>query len=540
MISPDGRHSPSRAEWHEDGTALPADPRVSLHGAVRTLWRRRGMFLSVFLPILLAGFAYLLLMPERYTAHGLLMVGVRQPELVSEGPRDLNRSEPDIDGAIELMRTRPALRHVVQELDLTARPEFASAINSTTLPPVRRLRHWAQSLLGTHKAAAPEARERDATDVIATQLGKDIKVERVGRSPLLDVGYASTDPVLAASVVNAAIRFAAEDESFLASMTLAERSGFQIVKTSVIAAAAPPNEPASPSAARMLGGTVFCAFAAALSAALYREFRAQQTVLSMEDVTRRGLRVLGLIPANRAVGRRRAAGVALVASDPSHVFSASVTSLHAAVSTLPRPRDGGAPVLLVTSALPGEGKSTTAAALATSMAASGSRVLLIDADLRSPTLHRSFEIGPGPGLAECVDRLAPADRAVRQDRTTGVFLLAAGEARARPLRVLGSAQLHNLLDQWRTQFDTILIDSPPILAAGDARLLGQVSDCAIVVTRWGYTSWTALDHALRALAESGARVAGITVSRADVRQLGSYGYTDARILRIGARPRPAS
>lgn len=520
----DDRRSPAGPDWHSDGTALPTDPRVSLGRALHMLWRRKGRFALVFLPILLAGFAYLLFAPERYTAHGLLMVGFRQAELGPEQGREPIRNEPDIDGAIELMRTPTALRHVARELQLSARPEISSAGSQSRLPPLRSLRRWVHSLLGQSAATPLPSVGQNPDDPVAVQLRKDIKVERVGRSPLLDVAYSSTDPVLAAAVVNALARYSAEDEGFLARMTLAERAGFQIVKTSVAAAAEPPRDPSSPNAAIILGGSVFCALMAALTAVLLKEFQAQQTILSTEDVAKRGLRVLGLIPDDRAIRHRRGEDVALVANNPGHAFSASITSLHAAVSTLPRLRQDDAPVLLVTSALPAEGKSTTAAALATSMATAGSRVLLIDANLRSPTLHQRFEAEPCPGLAECVDTQASVDRAIRQDAATGVFLLAAGEANARPLRVLGSARLRALIDLWRRQFDVVLIDSPPLLVAGDARVLAQVSDYAIVVTRWEHTNWNALDHALRTLADSGARVAGIAVCRANYRQLASYDH----------------
>jgi Mrp family chromosome partitioning ATPase len=139
--------------------------------------------------------------------------------------------------------------------------------------------------------------------------------------------------------------------------------------------------------------------------------------------------------------------------------------------------------------------------------------------------------------AECIGTQAPVEHAIRRDAATGVFLLAASEVNARPLRILASARLHSLLELWRTQFDAILIDSPPILVAGDARVLAQASDYAIVVTRWGSTSWTALGHALRALSESGARVAGIAVSRADVRRLASHDYAEAQFYGPAYRSR---
>ena len=296
-------------------------------------------------------------------------------------------------------------------------------------------------------------------------------------------------------------------------------------------------EPSSPNTNLILGISVFCALAAGFAAVLLKEFRAGQTVLSIEEATRRNLRVLALIPEDGAVEHRRDAGVALVAHDPAHAFSASVTSLQAAISTLPRSRPEGARTLLLTSALDAEGKSTTAAALATSMAASGDRVLLLDANLRCPTLHHCFGLGRAPGSAEYAGSQASAERAIRQDLTTGVHFLAAGDACLRPLGVLGLAQLRSELDLWRTQFDAILINSPPLLTAGDARILAQLSDYVIVVVRWGLTSWGALDRALRILQESGAHLAGIAVSRVDVRQLSAYDLPDPRIYGLDQRAR---
>ena len=516
------------AAWLDEGARLPPDPRPALGQVIRALRRRKWRFLLVCTPIFLAGLGYLLTVPERYTAHGTVMVGFRQPELLTpEERRDSIRSEPDIDGAMTLMRAQPALRFVVNELHLLDRPEFHATMRpSKTL--INYLRRSIASLLGRTSPMPGDIAPYDPVDAAADELRKNLKIERVGRAALLDVSYTSLDPVLAAGVVNTLARFTSDDEGFLSRMTLAERADFQIVKTSVFVEAVPPEEPTLPSPILILGAGI-CALAAGFGAVVRKELQAQQTVLSIDEVTRRGLRYLGLIPEDHSVQRRWGAGVALVASDPAHVFSASVTSLQAAVSTLPRSRSEGGRVLLLTSALPAEGKSTTAAALATSMAASGNRVLLLDADLRSPTLHRSFDLAPGPGLAECVGSKASLQPEIRKDLTTGVHVLAAGDVHARTLGVLGSPRLQALLELWRMQFDAILIDSPPILVAGDARMLAQLSDDVIVVVRWGSTTWSALTHAVRALEESGARLAGVAVSRVDVRQLSTYDYPDAQI-----------
>jgi Mrp family chromosome partitioning ATPase len=86
-----------------------------------------------------------------------------------------------------------------------------------------------------------------------------------------------------------------------------------------------------------------------------------------------------------------------------------------------------------------------------------------------------------------------------------------------------------MIETWRTEYDVILIDSPPILAVGDARILAQLADYSVVVARWGKTSWRALNHALRLLADGGARIAGVTVSRVNIKQFATYDYADAGI-----------
>ena len=100
----------SGSACNDDGVPLPPDPRASMDRAFRMLWRRKWRFLFVSVPVLLVGFGYLLIAAERYTAHATLMVGFRQAELVTaEQSRERVHGEPDIDGAIELMRGQPAL-----------------------------------------------------------------------------------------------------------------------------------------------------------------------------------------------------------------------------------------------------------------------------------------------------------------------------------------------------------------------------------------------------------------------------------------------
>jgi capsular exopolysaccharide synthesis family protein len=471
--------------------------------------------------------AYLLLVPDRFVAQATLLVGVRGPELTGDQAREPLRGEPDIDGATAILRSQAALRHVASELKLVDRAEFARAVRQEP-PLLIRLRQAVGSFLGRSRALdliGPV----NPSDAIANDLRNGISIERIGRAAQLRVLYSSSDPRLAAAIVNSLARFAAEDESFLTGLSLAEREGFQIVHMAVAAAATPPSAPSLPNPALVLGIGTFCALAVGLASVLLKEFRAQQTVLSTEEVARRGLRALGVIPETTGAQRRNAAGAARVLGEAALPFSTSMTSLHAAISTLPRPRPESGTVLLLTSALPAEGKSTTSAALATSMAACGDRVLLVDADLHFPALHQIFNLEAVPGLADSLDADDALELAIRLDRATGVYVLTGGSPHAHPLAVLGSGRLRSQIETWRARFDVILIDSPPVLVVGDALLLARLSDQVIVIVRWGSTTWGVLQEALRMIQESGGRVAGLAISRVDVRQLSAYDQTYAQV-----------
>jgi uncharacterized protein involved in exopolysaccharide biosynthesis len=164
---------------------------------------------------------------------------------------------------------------------------------------INHLRRSVASLLGRASPMPGNIAPYDPVDAAADELRKNLKIERVGRAALLDVSYTSLDPVLAAGVVNTLARFTSEDEGFLSRMTLAERADFQIVKTSVLVDAVPPEEPTLPSPILILGATGICALAAGFGACAW-ELRAQQTVLSIDEECG-GPRCLGLIPEDHSV-----------------------------------------------------------------------------------------------------------------------------------------------------------------------------------------------------------------------------------------------
>jgi succinoglycan biosynthesis transport protein ExoP len=136
--------------------------------------------------------------------------------------------------------------------------------------------------------------------------------------------------------------------------------------------------------------------------------------------------------------------------------------------------------VMVTSAEPHEGKTTTASQLAASLARSGRRTLLIDADIRNPGAHRIFEMQQGPGLCELLRGESERDAAVQPTRTTNLWLLPAGRCDLRSVQAMSTAYLGTIIAGLCAQFEYVVIDSGPLLKVADSLMVGQHVDAAIL------------------------------------------------------------
>ncbi|HEV2113170.1 MAG TPA: polysaccharide biosynthesis tyrosine autokinase, partial [Terriglobales bacterium] len=187
----------------------------------------------------------------------------------------------------------------------------------------------------------------------------------------------------------------------------------------------------------------------------------------------------------------------------------------------------GAPpqVILVTSALPQEGKTTTAVNSAIVLAQQGSRVLLVDADLRRPSIHSSLGLRTKGGLSTLLTGSNQLEQVmVRSPQISRLFVLPAGPTPPQPAELLSSQLMKEFLKNWREQFDHIVIDTPPALSVTDAVALSVVADSVILVIRSGATSKEALRRARDLLLRVNARVTGVVVNAADLRAPDMHHY----------------
>jgi capsular exopolysaccharide synthesis family protein len=232
----------------------------------------------------------------------------------------------------------------------------------------------------------------------------------------------------------------------------------------------------------------------------------QRRVRSAGDVAAGlGIRVVGAVPGVPYLERRLAAAD-LEGCPAVESFDAIRTLLL---------RGEANRVLLVTSAASGEGKTTLAAHLAGSLARAGRKTLLIDGDLRRPGVHQLFELPLQPGFSEVLLAEVEAAEAVQAAGSDGLAVMAAGQWDREVLQALARDGLEAVLEKLREEFDFLVIDSHPVLAATDSLLLAQHADAAILSVLRDVSQTPRVYSASQKLAELGVRVLGAVVNGAD-------------------------
>jgi len=242
-----------------------------------------------------------------------------------------------------------------------------------------------------------------------------------------------------------------------------------------------------------------------------------QTIKSSADIERAlEVPVLGLIPIDARGGHdrrngRRASIPLISRAAPDDPTSEAYRALRTNV-TFVRAEQRNLQIICVTSPGPGEGKSTTAANLAITLAQQGAHTLLADADLRRPLVHRAFNLVQEPGLTDVLVGTATLREAVRPNVLAGLDVLPGGALPPNPSELLGSEAMQRVLTELRGQFDYVIFDTPPALAVTDATVLGASADAVILVLRAGETEETAAQRTVELFRRVQARVAGTVLN----------------------------
>lgn len=241
-----------------------------------------------------------------------------------------------------------------------------------------------------------------------------------------------------------------------------------------------------------------------------------------------GYPVLALVPAIRGSRWRSPIGrmevLKRLASEPFSQLSDSIRSLRIGMGMMLPEVDHASKVIVVTSAIPGEGKSTLSMLLAASCALSHQRVIVVDCDLRRKSLTAAFGLSDKPGLIEILtDKVSLKDATLR-DETTSLSIIPGGAEVRNYTDLLNSRRMRDVIAQLRIQYDCVVLDATPLLPIVDATVVAQHADKILLVVEWNRTPQTSAMEALKALRGDARHITGIVLNKVDFTRLKSYGY----------------
>ncbi|MBC4015287.1 GumC family protein [Siccirubricoccus deserti] len=362
------------------------------------------------------------------------------------------------------------------------------------------------------EARAARARVRSLEEALRSQEA------RVNQSQSAEIQVAALERDAEAS--RSLLRAVLERSQQTVSQTAIEKPDARVLSPATV-----PGEPSFPKVSLFVVAAAILGVLFGLLVIWFLE-QADSTIRSGEEVRAAlGLPCLALVPMLRRglLGRHRVEDY--VVRKPLSPFSESMRTLRAALwlGTEP-PR-----VVVITAARPGEGKTTTSVALARSAAMNGERVLLIDCDVRQPSLGRVFRCEGAPGVTDLLLGQALLERIIRRDHLSSLDYIPAGAAEIHSLGLFMSEAMAGLLDRVRRDYDLIVLDAPPALAMADARVVARLADATLLCIRWRDTPRSVVRNSLGLLEEAHARVVGAALTQVDAKVHGRSGYADAEV-----------
>jgi len=317
-------------------------------------------------------------------------------------------------------------------------------------------------------------------------------------------------------------------------------AGLRSSNIRVVDVARTPTSPIAPNIPRSLAMGFLLGLGGGIALALLLE-NLDRTVRSMEEISAIStLPALGAIPLQLSTNgngtmRKRLKRASATEERPeklalitySRPKSQAAEAYRSLRTSILMSSFGGPPkVILVTSALPQEGKTTISANSALVLAQRGSKVLLVDADLRRPGIGKLFGLPPGGGLSTLISGVDQfQDVVIAVSDVPNLWVLPAGPIPPHPAELLSSASMRNHLASWRETFDHIIIDSPPCLSVTDAVVISRDADQVILVVRSGQTTKPALRRASEILVQVNARVMGIVLNALNLHSADGYYYS---------------
>lgn len=358
--------------------------------------------------------------------------------------------------------------------------------------------------------------EKLKLDTTADDLMKRVAAEATLDTSIIDITVTDTNNVRAANTANA---ISSSLATVVASIETSDSTtAANPVKLTSVQDAEPPLAPISPRVALNIALGALVGLALGFGFALLREnldtrVRTESDIEGISDIP-----VLGRIVFDPKASERPL----IVQADSKSSQAESFRTLRTNLQFLDADRTNRS--FVITSAIEGEGKSTTAANLAIALADTGVQVLLVEADLRRPKLAEYMGVEGSVGLSDALIGRVDLKDVIQPWGSKSLHFLPAGAVPPNPSELLGSARMDSLIDQFNQEFEVVIFDSPPVLPVTDASILSKKIGSTIVIVATGRTHKGQLKGALTLLENVGAPISGIVLTMLPVNGRGTAGY----------------
>ncbi len=373
---------------------------------------------------------------------------------------------------------------------------------------------YAQLLMG--ETLAQRTIDKLGLDMKADSLRQHVNASSKPDTVLIDVNVLDESPVRARDIANTL------SDEFVAMVRDLETPGDGArpdARVVVEQRASIPDDPVVPKTGRNLATGLLLGLLLGIGLAVLRDLL-DNTVKdreALEEIT--GAGIVGSIPLDKERRKHPAISFDNDNSGIAEAFRKVRTNLQfLAVDNPPR-------VIVVTSSMPSEGKSTTAINIALALAEAEHNVVLVDGDMRRPMLHKYLDLVGPVGFSTVLSGGASLDEALQKTRFPGLTVLTSGTVPPNPSELLGSQSARNLLSELRSQHDYVIVDSTPLLAVTDAAILAAAADGVLIIARFGQTKREQLVHAAENLASVGAPLLGAVFTMMPTRGTSSYSYS---------------